>query len=393
MASAALLVLATLLAACGSGDETGDGIPHPPPSDGSPTTVAAPPPVTRPATPAPPGTLVEADPVDAPPGASAWRVVFHSRSAAGDDVAVTGLVIAPAGEVVPGEPPRPVVAWGHPTTGTADACAPSARGPAEVPIAEAAVAQGWTVVAPDFEGLGVEGPHPYLVGDSAGHTMLDAVRAATQLEGTGATAASPVLLWGFSQGGQAALFAAELAPTYAPELDVRGVAAVAPVADPRAFWDRAAARDDQVGVAVTIAYGMAAAHPDLDPAEVLTAGALDDLDLLEQGCIGEVVAAFTRPVDEVVQPLDEQGAWAAVLAANQTGHRPSAAPVLLVQGTADDIVFPETTDVVANRTCRHGGPVAYERVEGAGHGDIPPERVLPWLQARLAGDPAPSTCP
>lgn len=375
---------ALALAACSAGGDAGT---EPTGATTAPQTVA----VTSPSRPAPPGTLVEASPVAAPAGARAWRIVFHSRSADDRDIAVTGLLVAPAD--ARGRPDRPVVAWGHPTTGTADHCAPSAGGPAQVPIVEAVLAEGWTVVAPDFEGLGVEGPHPYLVGESAGHTMLDAVRAAHQVDGSGVTASSPALLWGFSQGGQAALFGGEQQPAYAPELDVRGAAAVAPVADPRAFWDRAAARPDQVGVAVVIAAGMAAGDPALDPATVLTGSAVDRLDLLETDCIGEVVEAFQAPVDEVVaRPVDEAPDWAAALATNQVGHRPSAVPVLLVQGTADDIVFPEVTDRVVDRACGQGSTVAYELVEGAGHGDIPPERVLPWLRARLAGEPAPTTC-
>jgi hypothetical protein len=384
----------TILAGCGGdGDAPADASADA--SAATTSTAPALPPVTRPPDGAAPGTLIEATPIDAPAGARAWRIVFHSRSAGDADIAVTGLLVAPdsaAGSPAGG--PAPVVAWGHSTTGTADACAPSARGVAELPVADAATAEGWAVVAPDFEGLGVEGPHPYLVGASAGHTMLDALRAAAQVDGSGVAASSPALLWGFSQGGQAALFAAEQAPSYAPEIDLRGVAAVAPVGDARRFWDRAAERPDQVGVAVVMAHGLHAAQPELEVSEVLTDDAIAQLDRLEVECIGEVVERFAGPVDDVLRgPVDEAPAWAAALDANRAGTRPSGLAALVVQGDADDIVYPAIGDELAQRLCAHGDPVEYVVAAGAGHGDIPPEQVIPWLADRLAGRPAPSSCP
>ena len=88
---------------------------------------------------------------------------------------------------------------------------------------------GYVVAATDYEGLGTPGVHPYLVGESEGRGVLDAARAAKALAAT--DAGDQVLVFGHSQGGQAALFAGELAASYAPELTVLGVAAAAPAAD------------------------------------------------------------------------------------------------------------------------------------------------------------------
>jgi hypothetical protein len=346
-------------------------------------------PATRAATAEPPGTLIEATPTEAPVGARAWRITYHSTDATGADITVTGLVVAPDDLDVD----RPVVSWGHSTTGTADRCAPSLGPAGDVPVVADAVAQGWVVAATDFEGLGSEGAHPYLVGASAGHTMLDVVRAAGQLDASGVTEGSPVALWGFSQGGHAALFAAEQAGTYAPDLDVRGVVAVAAVADTRQFWDRAVARPDQVGVAITMAAGLAAADPALDLADVLTPEAVDRLDLLEEVCIGEVVDAFTGPVDDTVRgSVDDHPDWVAALAANTAGQRPLGVPALVMQGDDDDIVFPEIASALFHRLCFEGQGGEYGPVPGAGHGDIAPEAATTWLTARFDGSPAPSGC-
>ena len=71
------------------------------------------------------------------------------------------------------------------------------------------MSQGYVVVATDYEGLGTPGTHPYLVGESEAHGVLDIVKAAQQIRETGAN--DKTFVWGQSQGGQAALFAGEIA--------------------------------------------------------------------------------------------------------------------------------------------------------------------------------------
>ena len=93
------------------------------------------------------------------------------------------------------------------------------------------VARGYAVVVTDYEGLGTPGDHPYMNRLSQGHALLDAARAAKQLPGTSLTPNGPVALWGYSQGGGASASALELAPSYAPELDLVGAYVGAPPAD------------------------------------------------------------------------------------------------------------------------------------------------------------------
>lgn len=54
--------------------------------------------------------------------------------------------------------------------------------------------------------------------------MLDAARAAERLPEAGLSADTPVGIMGYSQGGQASSWAAELQGSYAPELKVKGTA-------------------------------------------------------------------------------------------------------------------------------------------------------------------------
>jgi hypothetical protein len=138
------------------------------------------------------------------------------------------MVAAPA-EAAPGDG-RDIVSWAHGLTGLQDRCAPSRGfrffGHDFYELAPDIVGEGYVGVATDYEGLGTPGMHPYLVGASEGRGVLDIVKAAQQIEEAGAS--DRVVVWGLSQGGHSALFAGEIAPSWAPELEVLGVAATAP---------------------------------------------------------------------------------------------------------------------------------------------------------------------
>ncbi|WP_235201286.1 alpha/beta fold hydrolase [Microbacterium sp. CH12i] len=177
-----------------------------------------------------PGTIIRSEPIaSVPTGSKAWRVLYHSRDLTGDDIAVSGVVIVPDGPVPDGG--RTIVSWAHPTTGAAAKCAPSlARDPFElIEGLHELLAAGYAIAATDYPGLGVDGASSYLLGIPESNSMLDAARAARALTDTGAS--DRLLLWGHSQGGQAALFAAERAAAYAPELTLEGVAVAAPAAN------------------------------------------------------------------------------------------------------------------------------------------------------------------
>jgi acetyl esterase/lipase len=379
--------LSLLAIACGAAEPDGAATPEA-------TTTTVPVPIThgQPSDPGPPGGLLAAEPLDGvPAGGQGWRVLYASQTASGAPVAVSGQVVVPAGD-----PPSggwPVIGWGHPTTGTSDRCTPSVQGPSAIHNIDELLAAGIAVAATDFEGIGTEGGHPYLVGAAEGQNVLDAVRAASRIEGSGVTDRSPVVLAGFSQGGHAVLWAAQRAPEYAPELDIRGVQAVSPVTDVPAFAERAEGMDEQFGVLVTIVYGMQQAHPDLDLAEVLTPEALDLLPSLEDQCIGDVVITYTRPVGGLLRasPRSLPG-WQERLTENTAGQVALDLPVHVVQGADDPIVHERVTAELVHRLCAAGDPVSYDVIEGADHAVLTPERSLPWIEDRLAGDPPPNTC-
>lgn len=162
----------------------------------------------------------------APENARAFRIIYRSTGAAGEPIAVSGTVIYPNAPAPAGG--RNVIAWAHYTTGVSSRCAPTLLPnlSGTIPGLESMLDRGYVVVATDYEGLGVAGVHAYLVGNSEAQAVLDSVRAARHL--TGARATRRFAVWGHSQGGHAALFSGELASSYAPELQLVGIAAAAP---------------------------------------------------------------------------------------------------------------------------------------------------------------------
>ena len=182
--------------------------------------------VPLPLPPGEPGEIIDVEVLDVGEDYVGYRILYHSRSLRGDDIAVSGFVVAPAGDPPPGG--WPLVAFAHGTAGTADICAPSHE--AEEHIASwGPYLEGYAVVATDYEGLGTPGLHTYVVGRSEARGVLDSVRAAHNLraiDGPGSGSLLPVsdafVVWGHSQGGHAAMHTGQHWADYAPELRLLG---------------------------------------------------------------------------------------------------------------------------------------------------------------------------
>ncbi|KGD44841.1 alpha/beta fold hydrolase [Burkholderia pseudomallei] len=140
----------------------------------------------------------------------------------------TPIVVSGALFVPKGTPPQggwPLMAWAHGTVGSADICAPSYAGHSERDVRYLShwLAQGYAIVATDYQGLGASGPHPYGLTRPLAYSVLDSIRAVQN----GGFELSPkrIVVFGQSQGGRAAFATAVYAKSYAPELDIGGVVA------------------------------------------------------------------------------------------------------------------------------------------------------------------------
>jgi pimeloyl-ACP methyl ester carboxylesterase len=295
-------------------------------------------------------------------------VLYRSTATDGAAIAVSGTVAVPKGKA----PKRgwPVISWAHGTTGIADACAPSrsnALGGYDHTLLNRWLKAGYAVVQTDYEGLGTPGDHPYLIGVSEGRSVLDIVRAARKLD---RRIGKRVLLAGHSQGGHAALWAASLQRTWAPELKLRGTLAFAPASH---IGDQAAllrALDQPSGIsglAALILRGIDIARPDLNIQARLSDRAMALYPEIGTKCLGELSAqtsfggvapaALIRP-DVPVDPV------VAALNANDPETLKIRGPVRIAQGTADTTVFPNFTMALANRI---KADVSYKTYAGIDH--------------------------
>ncbi len=400
---AASIVLVATVAVVASGTEpTGAAAPHPS-ATSHPANITLSAFYQPPAhlTDAPAGTLVrkQALAIDRslPAGTRSWRIVFHSRTASGRDLIESGMVVVPGGTPPPGG--FPIVSWAHGTTGVASNCAPSRSGTGSIPGLRTMVAKRMIVAAADYRGLGVAGLHPYLVGKAEGEDVLDAARAARHLAGSAASDA--VVVAGFSQGGQAALFAGELASSYAPDLFVAGVAAIAPVTSvlDLAPTGNTPPPSGQSAFSASVLWSWAHLYPSVKLASVLTPAGLADLDVVQSSCIDQVASVYDpAPPDRFFQPGWQRTAGVvAANRANSPGSAPTTSPVLIVQGTADEVIpFGRTTQFVADRLCRtQYDAVDFVTLPGTGHAQTMEDAtsiLASWITQRLEGVAMEDSC-
>lgn len=346
------------------------------------------------------GTIVRSEEVDTiTPAARTYRVMYLSSGLDGEHRAVSGLVVVPAAPAPPGG--RDVVAFTHGTTGVDRGCAPSLLAePTDVMEGlPELVAAGYVVAASDYEGLGTSSRHPYLVGQVEAINALDAVRAARLLPETDATGRFAV--WGHSQGGHASLFTGQLAASYAPELELVGVAAGGPVPDLVELFEFNLAKP--VGkILVSMALQAWADVYDLDLSQVVTPSAREAVERIAEICVTDPRQILTRVPDAALLgvtflrvPPWEVEPWASIVRDNTPGGAPTDVPMLLVQGGADVIVDPALTQRFADERCAAGETVEVLLLPGVDHvstGFEGAADVTAWIDDRFAGLPAPSSC-
>ena len=395
-ALAALLVAASAIAPAGARSSEAGPRADDPPLVISPAPLPAFYDVPSPLPPGEPGDVIRSEVVPAPGlNGTLLRVMYHSRSVQGADIAVTGLIAVPRTAAPAGG--HPVMAWAHGTTGIADECAPSLDSAGAIDFANPMLDRGWVVTATDFEGLATPGRHPYIVGDSEGRGVIDSVRAARNLPD--ADASSEYVVWGHSQGGHAAMFALHIAERWAPELDLRGVVAGAPPSQLDLVYDYLKTSPYRyyllmVAAAINAAYGDAAAPL----TDVLNPQGIEKLGLVDQGCTGflreqtgdlSVEDLMVQQPDGTYNPFSNP-TWGPLIAAQDPQNFEAAAdaPLLIIHGGDDEQIPTVSSEILAGQLCRVGQDLERWVYPGASHaGVIAPSfaDMLTWMADRFSG--------
>jgi pimeloyl-ACP methyl ester carboxylesterase len=325
-----------------------------------------------------------------PAPVKAYEIRYRSTSATGTGNVVSGMVLVSPLPWTNG--PRPIVAYAMGTQGMADRCAPSQQlqngSEPEIAFLAQAMFNGWAVAVTDYEGLGTPGDHTYAVARSEGRALLDVARAASNIPGLSADA--PVGVFGYSQGGQAASSAAEQWKSYAPSLNVVGVAAGGVPADLNAvakFNDGNAGS----GLVFAAAAGYAAAYPELPLADVLTDRGRQVVDQIRDSCVAEIalVAPFTRINSLTTRPdVMQDPVWQNRLVENSLGSVKPAAPVYLYHGTVDELIPFSVGQKLRSQWCGLGADVQWTALPLLGHIAAVSawgSNALNWLGDRFAG--------
>ncbi|MBC2639684.1 lipase [Rhodococcus wratislaviensis] len=374
----------------------------------SPTTSVATP-SASPASPAPTGdqrgSLISQAPVPdidgavTALGATATRVVYRSTSGVdGGGAEVVGTVFTPAGPAPDGG--RPVVTVGHGTTGVTDECAPSSSPTllGTMNLVRPLLQRGYVVTVTDYQGLGTDGPHPYLEPNTAAYDLIDAVRAARNVVPDASTRWAAI---GVSQGGQASWSAAEHAGDYGDGLDFVGAANLSPAADLSGIFVDGTADPLSLPQKMFLPYlleGLEVVHPELNPDDYMR-GALAASPDVTLSCVAAklpekwTVATQLTPVDTGPRtPADAERmrGWLEDIALPKTR---AGGPMLVVVGERDNLILPQWTSQAVDKACALGDVVEFESQPEEGHADgrsVP--GAVQWISDRFAGVPAPDTC-
>ena len=373
-------------------------------------------------------------------GAQAWKIAYVSSDVADRKTIVTGLVVAPIGQA-PKEG-RPILAWAHGTTGSAQNCGPSQIIDPAVPLneyflmdgnswtdygipnVEEFVNEGYVVVATDYQGLGGGGKHQYAVAGTNGRDVINSARAASSMKeaGTG----KKTVVYGWSQGGGATIAAASLVDyqvqqgTAADNLQYVGYVALAPedvaIMLPNVPTDEAGAAKLMNGFTqanvpnvflfahfVMGLWGTQAAYPDLKLTDVLTDEGAKATDKLSSNkCIHVLSDTFNYAYGDQYKSLlkpeaSNSLAWVKAFVDGSVKPVKPAAPVVIYWGTKDTAVPPVMHELYQKQMCSMGANV--ERIQLPGeqtHFTTPgvsAPMYLEWVKDRIKGKPLSNNCP
>jgi len=387
------------------------------------------------------GTVIKKEEIKTPiSGARAWLIAYISSDIADRKTIVTGLVVAPSGK--PPKEGRPVVAWSHGTTGTAENCGPSQvinpAGPLNeyflvggnswtdygLPALHEFIKAGYVVVGTDYQGLGGGGKHQYVVSVTQAHDAIDSIRAAGDLKEAGA--GKKAVVYGWSQGGATVLAAASSSAYVSQKgtafdgIEIVGFVALAPadiavLAPKQALTDASSEAMLQslfksfsenvfnfTHMAMNL-WGTQAAFPDrLQLTDVFTdEGAKVINEIVSKKCMhsaaGTMNFTYGDRYSSLMKPKPSNAmAWATAMLAGSVADEKPVAPVIIFWGTHDTVVPPVMGELYQEQMCDKGANITRVQLPGEQtHFSTPGASqpiYVPWVADRFAGKPLEDGC-
>ena len=323
----------------------------------------------------------------------AARTVYASVSAVdGSAVDVSGAFFLPHGQ-----PPAggwPVVSLAHGTTGIGKNCGlssrPDLRGYAD--LVTSLLSSGFAVAATDYQGLGAEGVHPYLEPRTAAFNVIDAMRAIMRIY---PSVSSRWISFGISQGGQASWAADELNGFYGGGLNLLGAVALSPAADIVGLADLAytdSLSTDQLSAFPLVIMGLARYDTNIVLSHYLRGSATATSFVT---CTGVGDKPLQTPLAQDARPTNPTDTEILTTALRRIAlpQRPLSAPLLVINGSRDQLIPAAWVLTAIARSCQLGGQIEHREIEGVGHSDLSSgDTVESWISDRFADKPVSSTC-
>jgi hypothetical protein len=338
------------------------------------------------------GELIRSEPIDEyylSADFSAFRILYHSRSASGQDVAASGVVLEPEGR-----PPArgwPVIAWAHGFTGAARQCAPSLlRNLYYGPFLSMYLNLGYAVVAADYTGLGTDSRSAVLdVSSDASDVIYSIAAAHAAIPQLG----SKWVAMGPSLGGNVAVGVAEMEGAIR-DSNFLGSIAISGMADLKDIYER---RSNQKSSQMLefVAYAVKTAYPDFNLRDMLTEKALAAYQQVDETCSsldnGPAVSA-----NEMVKENWQKNEFVVkFLGRNVLGQKPAYGPILVISGEVDPDGLAAMSKSTVDRMCKQGDRVQFDKLPESQTGMVIGDSVrdqMAWIDARLAGRNATSNC-
>jgi Secretory lipase len=339
-----------------------------------------------------------------PQAVVAYQLLYRTTDLNGAPQAAVTTVIRPARTTV--DPETPVVSYQCAIDAVASTGFPSYAlrrhaklakvfgGPPAweyVPMARA-LSRGWRVLVPDHGGARGR----WIAPREPGYCILDGIRAAQNLERAGIARTAPVALWGYSGGGLATGWAAELWANYAPGLNVVGAVLGAPVSDPGEIF-RDLDGSLYAGLPNMAVASLMREYPSLRRLVETHTNAsgqsllarLEGMSMiaaLARGCLRRSGRFLDRPLDEILAMPEV----AELFDDLRLGRTAPAIPVLILQAIHDQFINIRHIDALVNSYQADGAQVSYLRDRLSEHALLYPLSIptaLQWISDRFAEKP------
>lgn len=342
----------------------------------------------HPLPPGKPGELIRSEPIhqySLPFELSALRILYHSRTTNGEDVAVSAVLLIPDGKAPAGG--WPVIAWAHEFRGAARQCAPSLmKNIGAGPILAMYANLGYVVVATDYSGLGPDSGKQVL---DAPSNALDVIYSVQAARATVKEIGSKWITVGAFQGSLAAVGVAE---SDARDPNYLGSIATSGLADAQPMYERFALNSSD-RMLLVLASSVKALYPEFQVSDMLQEKAVPAYERIGQTCGGETTPEFTSAM---LKPGWESNRFVKeFFSRNTPAQKPARGPLLVISGATDPVIPADMSEKSVARMCKRGGRILflkYRDLDASGAMGASASDQISWIKARFAGHAAPSNC-